>query len=993
VKHYGSNLAACVLAMAKVGTAHAADPPISWTDEPDRVQELERLHDQAFGHGSGQQVQVLPLPSVVNGEVGGELMAKLRFGDPGSFELNRATLLGVLGQSMSEEAMARLTESTRHLDWVSDDVLAESALSVVFDEARLEVLVTVPAELLQVQVRDLSGLPDEARGARGPANVSGFVTARGRGTWRWNSAERKAADIQVDVESALAVRGVVVEGGMLVDSRAPNFVRRAYTRAVYDDTKHAIRYTAGDFSSPFVALHDSIALMGFGAETNFGLRPYSLYRPVGRFEFLLETRSRVNIYINNVLVDTRDLDAGAHDIRNFPLCQGANNIRLVILDGTGQERELDFSTAVSADLLAKGVHQFSYGVGFPQMADTASYDWDNPTATLVHRLGVTDTLSLQAYGNVNLLDQVVGVGQAFATRYGNLALDVGAGHTKDFDVLPAAKIRYDLVKVQGTSTVVRGVSLSVEYRPETVGRFNKVNNAVSGITSTASISQVLPRNSRVTLDAVHRFGGEIPWSDPATRVQLGVQSAFFKQISATAYAAHVKPHGSTTEWRMGVTLLANFRQSHQRVRASVDATTTGELAQTVSWAHATPRIGSGTQSGVTLSQFDDTQSFFAHSEVATSRGTLGVAHGFSSDGWQVDSNSQFTEITAATSIAFADGLWGMSSPIDGSFVIVGRQERMKGQVLQVNPSQDRSAARADRLGAGVLPNLAAYLVAPLTLDAPNAPLGVEIGDNRLFLLPGYKTGTAVRVGTPASILIQGILHNPDGSPASFLTGQVVNLSEPDTPPALLFTNGTGRFFVEGLVPGDYEIVSLTTEANPLPFTLSPDAEGLQAVGTYTLVSPAVPQVMERGWTAPTPVLADPTEVEVPGLETTLPEVVATLPEVVATLPEVVATLPEVVATLPEVVALRPVASEPFPSNDVKKPETIVLPGLFRELNSEDAADDVSMAPVAAASGDNSPARKGSYLLQIGGRALCLAPPVASLFVLIGLLLLRRRSRS
>ena len=72
---------------------------------------------------------------------------------------------------------------------------------------------------------------------------------------------------------------------------------------------------------------------------------------------------------------------------------------------------------------------------------------------------------------------------------------------------------------------------------------------------------------------------------------------------------------------------------------------------------------------------------------------------------------------------------------------------MKGQLLKINPVRNKSAARADLFGAGVLPNLTAYTVTPLTLNAPNLPVGYELGPSTFHLLPGYKTGIALRVGT------------------------------------------------------------------------------------------------------------------------------------------------------------------------------------------------------------------------------------------------------
>lgn len=842
-------LASSFLTVMFTSPASGADQQVAWADELDQGEKLEALYEKAFGQGIGQVIEVIPLPTVVNGRLGEEVLTRFRFGEPQAFEMSGAFLLATLEGSLSDQANTDLAELAFHNDWVDAEVLARLGIVAVLDESRLEVVLTVPPRLLPTHVRNPDGLPKEAEGALGPAAISGYLTARARGRFAWHgdADDPPPREGHVDLESALSVHGVVIEGGADLDSTSTELIRRSYSRAIHDDQEHAIRYTAGDFIVPYTGFHDGLALVGFNVARNFALQPYSSYRPAGRFEFLLESRALVRIYLNDVLVDSLNLDAGAHDIRNFPLCQGSNDIRLVILEADGTLRELDFSTAVSADLLARGAHQFSYGLGFIPEAETAAYDWQNPTASLIHRIGVNDTMTLQAYSALNATDQIVGVGQALATRFGNVALDVGVGHTLGSDLLPGARLRYDVMKVEGTSTVVRELNLSVEYRPGELGRFTEFNDETPPMTTTAGFTQVLPGRTRVTLDAMHKFGGTVPWEEPTTRVQLGLHSNLLRQVSASVLGARLRTSGSPTEWRVGVAVSSNLRRTNQSLRGSVDASSLGSLSEVASWTHVTPGAGFGTQSGLVVAKTDETQSVSAHSELSTSRGILGVAHELSGQAWRVDPTSQVTEVSAASSIAFADGVWGLSSPIEGSFVVVGRRARMKGQLLEVNPTEERAAARADRLGAAVLPNLTAYSITPLTLDAPNLPIGSELGPDHFYLLPGYKTGTALVVGNQASILIQGVLLRPDGTPAAFITGQVVNLTEPSAAPAVVFTNGSGRFFVEGLEPGRHELVVLPGETSPFEFTLSQDMEGLQAMGTVTLASKRSIEGFEPSW--------------------------------------------------------------------------------------------------------------------------------------------------
>ena len=58
----------------------------------------------------------------------------------------------------------------------------------------------------------------------------------------------------------------------------------------------------------------------------------------------------------------------------FTLSQGANKIQLVILDNSGQVRDLDYSTSVSSELLDLGVHEYGYGSGFLPSGDISIFD-------------------------------------------------------------------------------------------------------------------------------------------------------------------------------------------------------------------------------------------------------------------------------------------------------------------------------------------------------------------------------------------------------------------------------------------------------------------------------------------------------------------------------------------------------------------------------------------------------------------------------------------
>jgi outer membrane usher protein len=66
------------------------------------------------------------------------------------------------------------------------------------------------------------------------------------------------------------------------------------------------------------------------------------------------------------------------------------------------------------------------------------------------------------------------------------------------------------------------------------------------------------------------------------------------------------------------------------------------------------------------------------------------------------------------------------------------------------------------------------------------PLGYDLGNAVFNLLPSYKSGAAIMVGTDATVFARGTLINAAGEPIALQGGQVVSLSDPSWEPLALF---------------------------------------------------------------------------------------------------------------------------------------------------------------------------------------------------------------
>ena len=133
-------------------------------------------------------------------------------------------------------------------------------------------------------------------------------------------------------------------------------------------------------------------------------------------------------------------------------------------------------------------------------------------------------------------------------------------------------------------------------------------------------------------------------------------------------------------------------------------------------------------------------------------------------------------------------------------------------------------------GTAVLPELASYYQHHVIIEAPDLPLGYDLGRDVYDLLPGYRSGTVIAVGTGAVVLGDGILVDAAGKELPLELGTIVSLGEPSLAPIEFFTGRTGRFRVEGLSPGRFRLILVNDPDKAIEFSVPPGSVGRVDLG-------------------------------------------------------------------------------------------------------------------------------------------------------------------
>jgi outer membrane usher protein len=192
-------------------------------------------------------------------------------------------------------------------------------------------------------------------------------------------------------------------------------------------------------------------------------------------------------------------------------------------------------------------------------------------------------------------------------------------------------------------------------------------------------------------------------------------------------------------------------------------------------------------------------------------GEFGLAHFGDFDGDFGGSRSQRTSLRVATSLAIAGDSFAVGRPIFDSFAIVKPHAKLKGEKILVDPSVNGRVADTAPLGAGLHPSLNSYSERTITVEAPEAPAGTDLGTGSFRIVPQYRSGYRMVVGSEFSMTAIGVLLDSAGAPVALAIGKITQVNNENPMTYEVFTNREGRFGVPGLAPGQWRLEMMDEE--------------------------------------------------------------------------------------------------------------------------------------------------------------------------------------
>lgn len=733
-------------------------------------------------------------PLIDNGFVVGDLDYVLRPDD--SIWLDAPGLLQLLSSVLNGSQHAALASKIDGQQEISLQQLAEAGIHITYDPATFQLSMAIAPSLRPRRTISVAGLPPQAMGeVASPADFSAYVTAFGNIDYVHTGFDSGLASPNILLESAVRYQGFVFENEATWQDR----LRRQATRLVFDDRHRMARYAAGDLRVASRGFSGAAPIAGLSMERVYSeIDPQRNVQPRGQRSFTLERAATVETYINGALVQQTRLNPGTYDLRDFPFAQGANDVQLVVRDDSGIASTINFTINFDRNLLASGLTEFGLyaGVASPYGPTGRRYTND-PLASGFLRRGLTDELT--AGGNFQLGERggVAGAEVVWASPVGTVGFDLAGSQVSGV----GAGYAFNLGVERNFGSSDRNSSLVATF--QMISRDFSAADATRAYNPFAyeiglTYSLGLARDHYISLDGFYSRGRDDTLDRFSLRAVHGWRAT--SQLFVTTEATY-QDRGYEKDFgvRAAVTMRFGRRSS---ATAEIDTRREGGR---LSYQTSSGR-GVGSYNGqASLDYFNNLSSFNGSMSVLLNRAEVGAAHltSYSRDDDRI--MDQRTSLRFGTSVALADGQVALSRPIYDSFALLKPHGSLGEAPVYVSPTGNEHLGKSGTFGPGVAAELSSYTPQLITYDVPDAPLGYDLGSGVVEVLPPYRAGYIVEVGSSYSVTYIGQLLNKAGEPLALASGRAFEIAEPDRPPLQMFTNSLGRFAVSGLRPGRWRI--------------------------------------------------------------------------------------------------------------------------------------------------------------------------------------------
>lgn len=776
-------------------------------------EDSEDLYRRVFGHVDQQEDMLFDIDVLVDGEKSGSAPTLIG----GKCKIQAAALKYCLSEYLEPEDINVIDKFKDEDGFVEFSNLDRLSLKTKLNRLSMQVEVSLPLE--KKKERSLSGKRQSHRERPNtePANVSAVVNLRVSQSFnRYKSSNTT----NLVITPYINLFGICIEGEGTYERSAEckGKFHHDYTTVVYDWADADVMFRFGDIFSRTLSYQNPPRIWGIGVSKEVEReKSEGFLNPI---RITLLKKSTIEIYSNNHLIRTRtNVAPGTYVLDDISYSNGANDIKIKIIDESGREEILDESFFYESSYIPQGKFTFDGSYGYPRIDDPIKGRWDkkNPILSLTLKYGLFSSVEI----GLGLLRNNAGKTLSYEIRnkniLGHFHFKFATSNYKENNKNLSGKIffaQYNSPSIKIFDKTSLSFSASIEksdnfFKPylatkeesfdkkhENFDEFLKREENIKGKSTTI--------NCRASLSNIFSFNTGFSYSQNKT---------FDKKLKRYYSFDISRGFNINNEWFSSANISANFSRGYElkgEKRQSFGIYCSLFLKNHASLSSGYSKSNYGYNSYVSMSHSPE-NSNFSYDITAEKSGAMHRVRfntNYSNSIFRGNLNyrknnhgSSSVNVGMDTALYFADGRFAVARTnySDGGFVIVTPKKDLK-KIKFIGKNNESGF-----LGGGAVLNNSRISTSVSRIDLKDIPDNISLKQDTIISQGQYRRGFVADIQGTKSITANGILVDSQGKPLEQVTGFAINKDNTDEQPVSFFTNSEGEFSLMELRPGKYKI--------------------------------------------------------------------------------------------------------------------------------------------------------------------------------------------
>lgn len=745
-------------------------------------------------------------------------------------ELLKSDLLRILKPLVKMEVFENLQKIADTQGKITFGQLRSFHIHPSFDAENLQVIIELDPMLRPGNEADLSSDANDPQFTPIlPALFSGSLTLRGTEDFQYgnNSTITHPRQFIGVAELVQSFNNVVFETGVdYFDTNSEEKHHRLNTKISTELFNKSTWFELGDTAPTAIGLQSTFEMGGLSLTRSKRVNTFRLFRATKDQEIFLKRLSIVEVYISDFLFSRAQAQPGPFTLKNIPLGGGFNKIKIKITDDVGQVEEIDASTLLDSEMLRPEEWNYNFSIGYASVADGSDrkYLKDSDSYSLFLNRGFTHyyELGINAQGKGD--NHLFGLEASKLLPFGLTILDVAA--------------RTSTLQSTAYGAQLKLTSRNYEYSERPTNWF--ITGQYKDYYFSSIVNDPVAQMYRKSIDlGVSQGFGESLLGSFNTRSEFPeystdpIRNSYFVSLSKNLFKDLKAEINYQQTVGNDLNYTANFnltwQENAQRTYSASYLDPTSEKRLSFNY-EPTSRVGSA-QANASLFDAKETsrQNFLL--DYTADRAVLGLDHNSSTT--KADSSSiHSTKIKLASALYWADGHATIGRPTSDSFVLVTSSKDLHGFNIPINDPRLDTYSEVRQSSPALVPQLASFAKQILVAEATSLPQGYSLKNSSFYFEPFYRSGTHLHLVGHGSVMVIGYLQNKyTKDPVSLVGGEVIRTDVKGSSSVPFFTNSKGRFVIEGLEGGSYEIHIHNSELHTISFEIPKDLKGVYQLPT------------------------------------------------------------------------------------------------------------------------------------------------------------------